>query len=408
VSKNKKTNATGKNPRRSSNVPGQALGYSLQFTRMAAMLFEAGPGSLVSFEVFDDVGQEAGDGTQTFVQTKSAQRSNPLADRSVELWKTIGNWIEAIKDRQHDPSKLRFVMYVSRDVQGGIAEAFHAARSAVEAMSAIAEAKKQLWGTAPEFRLRVALPAELSTHVERVFSAPPEDAVAVIQAFQIERGSGSPQSDFAQLLDRHYVPRNRVETVAAYAAGWVKREVDKLLEQGKPAILAWEDFHREMVTFIRKVAERDILQSFAPEPTPDDRVKLLPRAFVQQLQLIEIEFAEHLDAVSQFFKASLDRAEWGESGEVHPSSLDELDERLLQTWRNMKRRAFIQASDKADAEKGQLLYADCMLHEDRLEGAETPSHFVPGCFHMLADDLKVGWHPDYTAELKRRRKAETP
>ena len=375
---------------------------------MAAMLFEAGPGSLVSFEVFDDVGEEAGDGTQTFVQSKSALRSNPVADRSIELWKTIGNWIEAIKDRQHDSSKLRFVMYVSRDVRGSIAELFHAARSAAEAMSAIAEAKKQLWGDGPEFRLRPSLPAELSNHVERVFSARPEVAVSVIQAFQIERGSGSPQNDFAQLLDRHYVPRNRVETVAAYAVGWVKREVDKLLEQRKPAVLAWEDFHQEMVTFIRKVAERDILQSFAPEPTPVDKMKLLPRAFVQQLQLINIEFAEHLDAVSQFFKASLDRTKWGESGEVHPSSLDELDERLMQTWKNMKRRAFIQASGKADTEKGQLLYADCMLHDDRLEGAETPSHFIPGCFHMLADDLKVGWHPDYSAELKRKRKAETP
>src|SRR5204862_1809732 len=91
-------------PRRkkSSNVPGQALGYSLQFTRMAAMLFEAGPGTLVSFEVFDDVGEEAGDGTQTFVQTKSALRGNPLADRSVELWKTLANWSEAIRGRQHD------------------------------------------------------------------------------------------------------------------------------------------------------------------------------------------------------------------------------------------------------------------------------------------------------------------
>jgi hypothetical protein len=54
-----------KRSRKSPNVPAQALGYSLQFTRMAAMLFESGPGGLVSFEVFDDVGEDSADGTRT-------------------------------------------------------------------------------------------------------------------------------------------------------------------------------------------------------------------------------------------------------------------------------------------------------------------------------------------------------
>ncbi|MEK9138972.1 MAG: ABC-three component system protein, partial [Bacteroidota bacterium] len=369
-----------KRARRTSNVPGQALGYSLQFTRMVALLLEAGPGSLVSFEVFEDVGEDARDGTRTYVQTKSALRGNPLADRSIELWKTIGNWVDAIKDRSYDASKLRFVMYVSRDVPGGLADVFHAASSDKEAKEAIARAKKQLWGDEPKYPLRPALSPELMSQVERVFSAPLEAVVAVIQAFQIERGSGTPQADFAQLLNRLFVPRNRVETIANYAAGWVKREVDKLLEQKKQAVISWENFHEEMTKFIRKVVERDILQSFAPEPTPADKMKLFPRVFVQQLELIELGFAECLEAVSQFFKGSFDRTKWGESGEVHPSSLDELDERLMQAWKNRKRKAFIQASGKPEAEKGQLLYSECMLHNDKLEGSETPPHFIPGCY----------------------------
>jgi hypothetical protein len=176
------------------------------------------------------------------------------------------------------------------------------------------------------------------------------------------------------------------------------------LEQGKPAVLSWDEFHKVMTPFIRKVVERDILHSFAPDPSPADQAKLLPRTFVQQIDLIELKFTEHLEAVSQFFKASLDRTKWGESGEVHPSSLDDLDKRLMQTWVNMKRKAFIQASEKTDAEKGQVLYSECMLHKDQLEAAQTPPHFIPGCFHLLADDLKVGWHPNYVSELKKRGK----
>jgi hypothetical protein len=396
-----------KKPKRSSNVPGQALGYSLQFTRMAAMLFESGPGGLVSFEVFDDVGAESPDGTRTFVQTKSALRGNPLADGSVELWKTIANWVDAIRDQPRDSLKPRFVIYVSRPVTGSLAEKFHAAKTPEAAKAAIAEARQLLLGSMDGLPERSNLNPDLTEQLDRVLLAPLEAVTWVIQAFEIERGSGSPQADFAQILQRHYVPANRLETVANYAAGWVKREVDKLLEQRKPAIIAWSDFEKEMTGFIRKVAERDILQSFAPDPSPSDTARLLPRVFVQQLELIGLDFTDRLDAVSQFFKSSFDRTKWGESGDVHPSSLDDLDERLMQTWKHKKRRTFIEASEKDEAAKGQILFSDCMLHQDKLEGADTPSHFIPGCFHLLADELRVGWHPDFAAEMKRRRRTES-
>lgn len=399
--------AKPRRPRRSANVPGQALGYSLQFTRMAALLFESGPGGLVSFEVFEDVGEDSADGTRTFVQTKSALRGNPIADRSVELWRTIANWVDAIRNQPSDSLKPRFVICVSRPVTGSLAEKFQSAKTMESAVAAIADAKQLLFGSTDRLPDYSTFNSELAEQLERVFSAPVEVVARVIQGFEIERGSGSPQTDFARLLERYFVPPNRRETVAHYAAGWVKREADKLLEQGKPAIIAWSDFEKEMTGFIRKVAERDILQSFAPDPSPTDTARLLPRVFVQQLELIGLDFADRLDAVSQFFKASLDRTKWGESGEIHPSSLDDLDGRLMQTWKHTKRKVFIEASEKDDAAKGQLLFSDCMLHEDKLEGADTPSHFVPGCFHLLANELKVGWHPDYAAEMKKGRRTES-
>ncbi len=372
------------------------------------MLFESGPGSLVSFEAFEDVGEDSREGIRTFEQSKSALTSNPLGDRSVDLWKTIGNWVDAIKSEPRSADRLRFKIYVSRPTTGNLADKFHAAKSVAEAKAALAEAKKLFWGSKAKSGSQRPLSTKLAVEVERAFSAPEEILVSVIKAFTIERGSGRPQTDFAEILDKHYVPRNRVETVANYAAGWVKRQVDKLLEQRRPAVIAWEDFHQEMTTFIRKVAERDILQSFAPEPTPTEQTELLPRLFVRQMELIELEFAERLEAVSHFFKASLDRAKWGESGEVHPSSLDDLDSRLFQTWKNHRRKSFIQAADKTDTDKGQLLFSECMLHKDMLEGAETPPHFIPGCFHLLADDLEVGWHPNYVAELPNKVARTTP
>jgi hypothetical protein len=41
--------------RRSTNVPGQFLGYSLQVTRLTDLLIKAKPGSWGSLEVLDDI-----------------------------------------------------------------------------------------------------------------------------------------------------------------------------------------------------------------------------------------------------------------------------------------------------------------------------------------------------------------
>jgi hypothetical protein len=34
-----------------------------------------------------------------------------------------------------------------------------------------------------------------------------------------------------------------------------------------------------------------------------------------------------------------------------------------------------------------------------------PSHFIPGCLHRLADDMSIGWHPNYEQQLKVKKVA---
>ncbi|HHS0913655.1 TPA: ABC-three component system protein, partial [Salmonella enterica subsp. enterica] len=66
-----KTNGQSK-PKRKTEVPGQALGYSLQFTLLTHLLLQAPEGSLCSLEVLDDVAQENNSGDIKFIQSKSA------------------------------------------------------------------------------------------------------------------------------------------------------------------------------------------------------------------------------------------------------------------------------------------------------------------------------------------------
>ena len=92
---------------------------------------------------------------------------------------------------------------------------------------------------------------------------------------------------------------------------------------------------------------------------------------------------------------------WSKSGDVHEDSFADLDERLDRTWRNHKLTVDVDAAAKPQVQRGQLLYARCMTYATPVQGMETPPYFIPGCFHRLADDLVVGWHPDYRALLEQ-------
>lgn len=79
---------------------------------------------------------------------------------------------------------------------------------------------------------------------------------------------------------------------------------------------------------------------------------------------------------------------------VQKESFDELDKNLVETWKNHQKTTAIRDGPRPPEHQGQLLLVECMKHTTPVENLQAPPHFIPGCFHVLADDLKVCWHPD--------------
>lgn len=390
-----------------SQVPGQYLGYSLQATRFLAKLLEAEPGWTVSLEVFGDVGVETADGHQLAGEVKSTHGGNPVSDRSVDLWKTFSNWIDAVKRGDLQLEKTSFEIYVSQPRTGEIVSSFRDANSLDEAHTALTEAKNKLWGTAPDFNLKSNVSDTIKPYVSNVFETDETLVCRIIVAFSLDCGSGSLHADLKVLMGKKFVPPEIIDETLDHALGWVKKQTDILLEQTKPACISVDTFLSNMIGFVRKHDHRDILASFAKDPDQEEiETDLKLRTYVRQLEIIDCDYDDKIRAVTDFLKASVDRTRWGEKGWVSDSSFDELEDGLVRTWTNLKRKTDIRLSHKDDIEKGQYLYADCSDHKAKLEGLEIPNHFTPGSFHALSDGEAVGWHPDYKDKLKNVVKRE--
>lgn len=393
--------------RKSTQVPGQYGGYSLQATRFLHRLLQASSGDIISLEVFDDIGVETSDGFKTAEQSKSTRNGNPVADRAKDFWKTLSNWIVAIKNGQLEISNTFFEIYVSKPVSGVIVRSFAQAKTDQEAKEAYINARLLLWGSAPLYPEKNKLASSISEYANHVFETEEDLVCSLIKNFSLICGSSSPINDVEELFKKNFISDENLQNVIYHAFGWVKRETDLLVEQGKPAFLVQDDFHKEMTSYVRKIDRQLILESYAPNPTQKQiATDLNCRTYVKQLEVIESDYDDKLSAVTDYLLASANRTIWGDEGLVHESSFDTFEEDLKRAWNNNKRASDLEFMDKDDVLKGKLLYSRCASHVNKLEGMETPSHFTSGSFHALSDEVEIGWHPDYKNKLKSLKDKE--
>ncbi|MCA1050988.1 hypothetical protein LCM14_14315 [Priestia aryabhattai] len=389
--------------KKSANVPGQYLGYSLQGTRFLVKLLEAETGTAVSLEVFDDIGTENNSGKKIAEQGKSALVGNPIADRSKDLWKTFSNWIDSIKTGILDVNRTSFEIYVSHPKNGNIVRKFSDAKTIEEAKDAISFAKRELWGEAPEYEKKENVALSIQEYVSDVFLYDETTVYKLIQNFSLNCGSNSPQTDLRELMNKYLCPDEIIDYVLEWSLGWVKRKTDMLLEKSLPAIIQVNDFRSEVRSFIRKHDRRTILASVSISQDQDiieGNLKELS-TYIKQLELINSKYEDKYSAVNDFLRAGIDRSYWAENSLVHESSFDEFEDSLTREWSNSNEEIEIMHTDKSEIVRGKLLYLKCKRLEKHLEGLEVPDHFVPGCFHALSDERVIGWHPNYKTQLER-------
>lgn len=393
MAKNKKQRV-----RKSTQVPGQFYGYSIQVTRMLAYLLRCRTGQAASLEVLGDVGLEGYGGSVT-EEAKSGLAHNPIADRSVDIWKTLHNWLEAIRAGALG-SDVRFVLYVAQPHQGELVRKLHETNGAANALALIQEIRDEFWGEGPQFDKKQQLPETIAPYVNSVLETSDEILVRLILSFSVESGSGSPADDLRPALQEKAISEGAVEDVLRYLLGWVKETVDRLIAQGRPAIITWDEFNKKLVAAAKKFDRSADLAPTKLEITEKEvREELRKRIYIRQLQLIESEERDLVRAVGDYLRAAADRTSWSERGDVLEPSFQEFADKLQRHWENRKRLAEIELAGRKELDIGRAVCAKCMELQIQLQGMEIPAYFTPGSYHSLAEGLKVGWHPRFNALL---------
>jgi len=373
-----------------TNAPAQLLGYSIQFPRALYHLLKCGPGDSISIEVIADVATHKENNTYLVEEDKTSTISNPLTDRSKDLWKTFYNWILAIKDGKLKLETTHFLLYCNRSGKSAIVNKFDSTKSENEAQILISELKNSFTDLTKDH--------EIWQYYNYVINENSNILAKIIPLFELQIKDGLGFKEIEYELKRIHIPDSQLDFLSDQLNGWLQKDIMTKISSKKNAIVYWEEFNHQFTVLVQRVRQRELidftLKELPQSETIHRQVKARPD-YIQQLELIQASDDEIQEAVSDFLRAKVNRYKWIEAEIIDEEVASDFEVKLHKYWENQQKRIEVTEKTLEECERGKLLFLDCRNRQETIRDMTPPSCTISGTYHSLSDGRQIGWHPQW-------------
>jgi hypothetical protein len=381
---------------------GQIFGYSLQFPRALYRLLNASEDERVAIEFGGDVSVIENGVAKISEEDKSSLVGNPITDGSSNLWKTFFNWINYVLNKELDVVKTSFILYANSDVPEeslvlklSESDGKNADSLLADALNATASLKAPQAGK------------NAFTYKEFVLKQHPDIFKQIIANFSIETDNsnyGIAETIHEHLKNKVFIEECNIEEMYQQLLGIVFDLIMKKIGTNQNAIINKSVFFKKANPIINKIRNKQ-LTNFAINsiPTKEERERVIKEdrpTYVKQLELIETNEENLLDAVVDYYKSRKNRSDWIENEIVDENDINDFEEKVKRFYKNKKENIELRESDKSAIIQGKLLLNDCKLCDIPLNNQNTPNGTISGLYHEFADKEEIGWHPNWEKLLK--------
>jgi len=354
---------------------------------------------LVSVEALDDVAFETTDGDiAEMLQTKHHRKGlADLTDSSVDLWKTFRIWFEGHAAGRVPPAAKLYLITTATAANGTAASLLRASARNVTA------AQQALDATASSSTNKTNLSAYRAyLGMTPSGRAAILDKVVIIDASPTitDLDSELRQEVFWAVEKEYHVPfLERLE-------GWWLRRVRLQLTTAASDRIASSELEAQM-SDLREQFKQDALPvdddllDFTLDP--ETKTAYEGYSFVLQLEIIKAGKRRIAAAIRDYYRAFEQRSRWLRDDLIVGLDLHKYEKRLFEEWElvfeAMRDNLGDLAADdaKEQAARSVLAWAERATIPIRLNVTEP---FVcRGSLHMLADESKIGWHPEFKDRL---------
>ncbi|MFI1948631.1 ABC-three component system protein [Streptomyces virginiae] len=384
-----------------------ALGYLFQFAKALHMCIEqwmtAGADWSVAVEAADDIEQHVGSVTD-LVQLKQRAAGVRLTNTSKDLWKTLRIWAEGAAAGRIDLDSTNLYLLTTAELPKASVGFYLQHRDSnhrdeEQALKLLCDAAKASKTESKEMQKsfasflglaarEVPLQRALLARIEVIGGA---DDIDVVRASMLRLAAVAAGHDAAK-------------SFLARLEGWF---YDRVIEQmrtpgGSP--VTGVEFDEVFTGLQRQFSYDNLPIDRDITGMTGDPDELADKTFVRQLGLIGVGSERVGHAVRDYVRAFAQRSRWLNENLLRPGEIGEYERLLVEEWESrfaeMREELGPEATEEQKKKEARTIYR-WVDREARFQ-IRTRCHelFVPkGSYHMLADEFRVGWHPDFEARL---------
>ena len=379
------------------------------------------PDSFIIIENLDDIEFRGNIDALKLIQTKHHIKSQgSISDRSSDLWKTIRIWTERIVN---DEVKLDNVIFslvtTSTAFENSIASKLRVEnRNTQEALSTIQKIAEEGYINAQKRQNN----PELKKH---------ENEDAYIAFYKLDKNTQKKFISKIYICDSSSTIEcivSNIEKKLQYACNssdrkyfaekltgwWIIRVITSLLDKKQEQITKFElddkieEFKEE---FKRGSLPIDYENEF--NDISEDNLTHNEKIFIEQLKTIKVTPKTISDAICDYYRAYNQRGLWVRKSKILNSHLEEYDTRLTNEWsrefENMISNIDENCPENVQEKQGRDLYntiGNKTLPICEAENHKIKGHYIMrGSFHMLANKVRIGWHPNYKDKMEDYQKS---
>jgi hypothetical protein len=380
------------------SADGSFLGFLYQIERAIFWLSGSHIDAIVGVEVDDDITIKLIEGkniSTIYEQAKHSQTNRiPYSNQSLDLWKTLKIWIDAVESGRINVDIATFSLITNKKMPSTrLVYLLNSAK--ISDKPSITKAISELKDIARK------LPKTMVEYANSLLNCSEETLIKIVNKIVLLdndykhnsndikrtiRGNLSMSDD----LPFNHIYNNLLGFVSdTLIQKWKNREA------GWITVKAFNQQYSQLVADFKRKSFYEQTVDSLPVSTKDVE-KNKGRIYVEQLNRIGCSEEEVIEAIHDFIRAASERSRLAQDGEISSQKFDLYFQDLLSYWKAISRPQFKFAKPEDYIQVGYQVYYDCIVYKGKLNSYEPEQGYThKGSYHYLSDKIMLGWHPQW-------------
>lgn len=381
----------------------QMLGYLYQVRYALALLLENDNSDCqISIEKFDDVAFSKDDIPIQLIQLKHhIQHQGNLADASTDMWRTIKVWLDAISETPDILDGTNFLIITT-------------ATAPIDSAAFLLKTDSNRNPDTAYEKLKTVCFSSVNQAHQRYYDAfreAGEDTVKQLirQIYIIDCASNiiDVEKDILKHIRYSCIPKHQKMIYERLEGWWFKKAIDALCCD-TPVFVNQNQVRSFIVSVSQEYADDNLpIDILDIDDLQEDNFSANEKIFHEQLKLICLGNHRMQLALRDYYRAFRQRASWVRNDLLYVNELGQYEQRLIDEWEHAfaaMEETLSEANNATEGEKakeGRQLFSDIEKRDIRIRPKCQEAFIMRGSYHILANQLKIGWHVDFFDRLKQ-------